>query len=110
MRVGWMRIELLIPGSRSLKEKRRPLKSLVERLRNRFHVSVAEVAHQDLHQRATIGVAVVAADGGGVRDQMRFVREFVHGNPDCQVLDIYENEAGGGDSPPWSAGFEQGES
>lgn len=96
MRVGWMRVELLIHGAHSLKEKRRPLKSLVERLTNRFNVSVAEVDHHDLHQRAAIGVALVASDGGNLLDRMRAVKEFIYNNPDCQVLDIKESQAGEG--------------
>lgn len=95
MRVGYMRIELLIPGSRSLKEKRRPLKSLIERLRLRFHVSVAEVDHQDLHQRAAIGIALVASDGGNLLDQMRMLKEFIYNNPECQVLDVRESQVAG---------------
>ncbi len=95
MRVGYMRIELLIPGSRSLKEKRRPLKSLIERLRSRFHVSVAEVDHQDLHQRAAIGIALVASDGGYLLDQMRMLKEYIFNNPECQVLDVRESQVAG---------------
>jgi len=45
-----------------LKEKRRVVKSLIEKSRHRFNVSVAEVADQNLHQRATIGVAVIGSD------------------------------------------------
>ena len=94
MRVGWLRADLLLSFSHSLKEKRRPLKSLMERLRSRFHVSVAEVDCQDLHQRAVIGVAMVAADGTALAKQMRAVREFIENNPDCQVLSVREDGAG----------------
>ena len=94
MRMGFMRVELLIPLSHSLKEKRRPLRSLLEKIRNRFHVSAAEVDCQDLHQRAVIGVAFVAADGGVLADQMRAVRDFIAGNPDCQVLGMAEQSLG----------------
>ncbi|MDR1745553.1 MAG: DUF503 domain-containing protein, partial [Planctomycetota bacterium] len=78
MRIGFMRASLMLPASHSLKEKRRPLRSLMEKLRNRFHVSVAEVDAQDLHQRAVIGVALVAADGGALAREMRAVREFIY--------------------------------
>lgn len=90
MRVGWMRVDLHIPMSHSLKEKRRPLRSLIQKLRQRFNVSVAEVDCQDLHQRAVIAVALVASEGGVLADEMRAVREFIHQNPDCVVLDIGE--------------------
>lgn len=94
MRVGWLRVDLLIPMSHSLKEKRRPLRSLLEKLRNRFHVSAAEVDCQDLHQRAVIGVAMVAADGGVLADHMRAVKEFIANHPECRVLDIGEETLG----------------
>lgn len=95
MRVGWMRADLLIPMAHSLKDKRRPVKSLTERLRNRFNVSVAEVGMHDLHQRAAIGVAFVAVDGGSLAERMRAVREFIHRDPECQVLDISEETVAG---------------
>jgi|YNPNPStandDraft_1061719.scaffolds.fasta_scaffold13695_5 uncharacterized protein YlxP (DUF503 family) len=58
--VGVCQVELLLHGCQSLKEKRQVLQSLLERLRNRFNVSVAEIGHQDLWQRALIGAAVVS--------------------------------------------------
>ena len=64
MTVGVARITFRLHGNQSLKDKRRVVKSLIEKSRNRFNVSVAEVADQDLHQRATIAVAGVSADGG----------------------------------------------
>lgn len=94
MRMGFMRVTLLIPMSHSLKEKRRPLKSLLEKLRNRFHVSAAEVDAQDLHQRAVIGVALVAADGGMLAREMQAVAEFIYTNPDMRVLSIEEDSLG----------------
>jgi uncharacterized protein YlxP (DUF503 family) len=89
-----MRFDLMVPMAHGLKEKRRPLKSLMEKLRNRFQVAVAEVDCQDLHQRAVVGVALVAADGGNLAERMRAVREFVENNPDCRILDIQEATMG----------------
>lgn len=94
MRMGFMRVTLLVPMSHSLKEKRRPLKSLLEKLRNRFHVAAAEVDAQDLHQRAVVGIALVAADGGQLAKQMQAVREFVYADPELQTLDIEEETLG----------------
>lgn len=51
--------EIHIPAARSLKEKRRVVKGLVERLHRKFRVSIAETAFHDLHQRAQIGIAAV---------------------------------------------------
>jgi len=62
MTVGTLRIQLFIPGCRSLKQKRAVLRRLTARIRNEFNVSVSEVDKQDLHQSAEIGVAIVTSD------------------------------------------------
>lgn len=62
MIVGLMTWELHLNGCRSLKEKRRILKSLKDRLHNRFNVSVAETDHHDMWQRAELSCSVVATD------------------------------------------------
>ena len=55
--------ELSLPGCSSLKEKRSVIRSLRDRLRNEFNVSVAETALQDVHERAELTIALVASDG-----------------------------------------------
>ncbi len=62
MVVGILRLAFHIPESGSLKSKRRVLKSLKDRLRSAFNVSVAEVDSHDLWQRADVAVALVATD------------------------------------------------
>lgn len=54
--------ELSIPGCSSLKEKRMVVRSLKDRMRNKFNVSVAETGHQDVLTRAELSVALVATD------------------------------------------------
>lgn len=63
MIVGRQTWELSIPGCSSLKEKRSVVRSLKDRLRNTFNVSVAETGLQDVHGRAEISIALVATDG-----------------------------------------------
>jgi len=60
MHVGVLQIELLIRASESLKDKRRVVKSIKDRLHREHLISVAEVATQDHHRVATLGVAVTA--------------------------------------------------
>jgi uncharacterized protein YlxP (DUF503 family) len=60
-------VELHFPGARSLKDKRQDLRSLIERLRHRFTVLVIESDHQDLHQRAGIGICAFATDAEATR-------------------------------------------
>lgn len=60
MIVGIIEWDLEIPGCQSLKQKRRVVRSLKDRLRNRLNISVAETENQDLWQRSGIGGAVVS--------------------------------------------------
>ncbi len=59
MIVGLLSVELHIPGARSLKEKRMVLKGMKDRLK-KFNVAVAEVEHQDLWQRAALGIVTIS--------------------------------------------------
>jgi uncharacterized protein YlxP (DUF503 family) len=61
MNIGLLTLEIFIPDSHSLKDKRMVVRSLRDRLR-KFNVSVAECEHQDLWQRSTVGVVSVASD------------------------------------------------
>ncbi len=60
MPVGVLTLEIQLPYAHSLKEKRSVLQALRHRLRSRFNVSVAELDHQDVWQRATLGVASIS--------------------------------------------------
>ncbi len=61
-RVGVVTIELSIPGARSLKEKRGRLRPLVDGIRHRFHVSIAEIGLMNVHDRAVVACAVVGRE------------------------------------------------
>jgi uncharacterized protein len=62
MPVGLLTLEIHIEDARSLKDKRQVLRSLKDRLRAHFNVAVAELAHQDLWQRSTVGVVTISGD------------------------------------------------
>jgi uncharacterized protein YlxP (DUF503 family) len=87
MLVGVCRVQLHLPESDSLKAKRRILKSLKDRLRQRFNVSVSEVGGHDLWQRATLGVAIVSDDGHFASRVLSEVVSLVESNPEIVVLD-----------------------
>ena len=78
--------DLHVPQSRSLKAKRAAVKPIVEGLRVRFHVSVAEVDHQDQWQRAGVGVAVVGSSVAQVEGVLDSVDRFVWSHPEIEVL------------------------
>jgi uncharacterized protein YlxP (DUF503 family) len=81
--------DLHVPESRSLKVKRAAIRPIVDGLRHRFRVSVAEVDHQDQWQRAAIGVAVVAESDGHLREILDSVERFVDTAADVEVLDVH---------------------
>ena len=75
--VGVAVVELHLPEARSLKDKRRIVKSLVERLHQRHRVSIAETAHHDLHQRAELVLAAVGRTDHEVERLLEDVRSEV---------------------------------
>jgi len=62
MHIGVCQIEMHIPESHSLKDKRHVVKSIISQVRNKFEISIAEVEHQDNWQIASLGIAYVSND------------------------------------------------
>ena len=83
-----VRFDLHIPESRSLKVKRAAVRPIVDGLRHRYRLSVAETDHQDQWQRAELGVAVVSESDGHLRDVLDEVERFVARAPDIEVLEV----------------------
>jgi len=90
--IGLCRMELQIPESESLKHKRRVLKSVMARVRNKFNVSLAEVGHQDSWQLATLAVVCVSNDARYVQGLLERVVRYIEGARFDLVLLDYENE------------------
>jgi uncharacterized protein YlxP (DUF503 family) len=80
--------DIHVPESRSLKSKRAAIRPIVDGLRHRFHVSVAEVDHQDRWQRSAIGVALVSGSAGHLQEQLDSVERFVANAPDIELLEV----------------------
>jgi uncharacterized protein YlxP (DUF503 family) len=87
MVVGLASIDIHIPESGSLKSKRHVLKGIKDRVKNKFNVSIAEVGHNDLWQRATIGVSVVANDKNFANQVLSKVVEHIGKENGLQILD-----------------------
>ncbi|NKQ57261.1 DUF503 domain-containing protein [Amycolatopsis sp. K13G38] len=94
MFVGALEFDVLLGDVRSLKQKRSVVRPLLADLRKRFEVSVAEAGHLDLHRRALIGVAVVAADGAHVRDVLDECERLVAGRPELELLSAHRRLLG----------------
>lgn len=86
MVLGVLTIELFISESQSLKDKRQVLHSLKDRLRGKFNVSVAEVDGQDLWQKAVLGIACVANEGGHVNHVLEQALNLIKSLPAVEVV------------------------
>lgn len=88
MWIGWLELDLRLGDVHSLKAKRSVVRPVVAELRRRFEVAAAEVGSLDLHRRAGIGVAVVAADAAHVTDVLDAVESCVAGRPEVDLLSV----------------------
>jgi len=77
MHVGICQVQLFLPGNHSLKGKRRVLKSLLQRLKNTFNLSVAETGFQDNWQQAVVSFSVVSSDHALVNRSLDKVLDFI---------------------------------
>ncbi len=84
--VGLCTVELFIPESRSLKDKRKVLLSLKDRLREKFNLSVAEVDGQDLWQKAVLGLACVADEGRYVNQVLDQALNVIRSVPVVEIV------------------------
>ena len=86
MWIGWLEFDILLGDVRSLKQKRSVVRPIVAELQRRFAVSAAETGWLDLHRRAGIGVAVVAADRAHAADVLDAVERLVAARPEIELL------------------------
>jgi uncharacterized protein YlxP (DUF503 family) len=79
-------VRLHLPAVGSLKEKRMVLRSLKDRLRRHYNVSVAEVEHQDLWQRSTIGIVGISSGRDALEQTFAAIQDEVERRAPGQVL------------------------
>jgi uncharacterized protein len=91
MKILLMRVTLRASWVHSLKEKRMVIKSLIQRLRNKFNISVGEVDKQDVHQTLVIGIAGVCGTSAQVDSTIESIISFIEENTDAEIVRI-ENE------------------
>jgi uncharacterized protein YlxP (DUF503 family) len=73
MAVGLLTLDLFIPDSHSLKDKRQVLRSLKDRLRGRYNVAIAELDHQDNSQRSLVGIVSISNDQAHLEQSLQRV-------------------------------------
>ncbi len=89
MVVGVCRLELLLHENFSLKGKRQVLKSILQRARKRFNISISEVEDQDLWQKAVLGVCAVGNDRQKVNSTLDQLLNFIE---ETHLVDLADSE------------------
>ena len=91
MIVGSLCVRLVVRESRTLKDKRRVVQNIKDRLRNAFNVSIAEIDAQDNRQLIVLGIAMVGNESRQVISSLDRIVDALRGHPVAELLD-YEKE------------------
>jgi len=86
MTLGLLSIETYLPAAHSLKDKRRILRKVLDRIRHKHNVSVAEVGNNDIWQRATIAISMVANDSAFVDSALSRILGEIERNLEGEVV------------------------
>lgn len=88
MIIGIAKIKLYAPWVHSLKEKRTEVRKLVDRSKNRFNISIAEVEDMDLHQSIVLGISCVSNSSSQVNSVLDSVITFIETNSEASIIDV----------------------
>ncbi|MFB6355212.1 MAG: DUF503 domain-containing protein [bacterium] len=86
--IGSMEIDIYCPENFSLKDKRSVLSSIIERVTNKFNVSVSEIDHQEHHRLSTLAFVTVGTSRENVQCRLDEIEELIHGRHEIQVRDL----------------------
>ena len=87
------KLTFYIPHATSLKDKRQVCRSLIDKTRRRFNVSIAEVDSQDVHQTLVIGIAVVSGEASHAEQSLDAIVRFMEEHADAELVDISIEES-----------------
>ena len=93
MIVGMLSIALRLPGAKTLKDKRKIVRGMIDVMRRRFGVSAAEVDDLTLSGNATIGIAFVSSSKAQVEKTLQAACDFVEAHAEVEVYDICQDIA-----------------
>ncbi|WP_097033938.1 DUF503 domain-containing protein [Clostridium tertium] len=88
MKVLVMSIKLRASWVHSLKEKRMVVKSIIQKLKNKFNISVNEVEDQDIHQSIVIAISSICSSSSHVDSTMENIINFIELNTDAELINI----------------------
>ena len=82
------KLTFYIAHATSLKDKRQVCRSIIDKARQRFNASVAEVDTQDIHQTLTVGIAVVSGDAAHAERSLSEIVRFMEGNANAELTGV----------------------
>jgi len=85
--VGVCRVDLRIPGNASLKGKRKVLRKIIDRVKNRYNISISEIGDNDLWQRSQLGLSVVGNDSRHINSSLDKIINFMEGMNVAEIID-----------------------
>lgn len=91
MIIGTAKIHLYANWVHSLKEKRMVVKSIIDKVKHRYNVSISEVDNQDFHQTITLGIACVSNDSKHAESMIQGVLNYIENNTDA-IVEAIETE------------------
>jgi len=77
-----------IPHATSLKDKRQVCRSIIDKARQKFNASVAEVDTQELHRTLTIGIAIISGDANHAEQSMDGIIKFMDGHAEAELTEV----------------------
>ncbi|MEG0771798.1 DUF503 domain-containing protein [Clostridium sp.] len=89
MIIGSCKVYLNVPFSHSLKEKRTVVKSIIDKVKHKFNVAIAEIEDQDVHQSIVIGLAVISNNSAHANSMIQTIVNYIEENTSANLLDTY---------------------
>ncbi len=85
--IGLLELDILIPTSQSLKDKRQVIRSLKDKIRSKLNVSVAEVGYIDLYQRAHLGIITISVDRAHAEKRLQSALEIAGKQSGAEIIE-----------------------
>lgn len=90
MKILVIEIKIRVSFVNSLKEKRMILKSIKEKVKNKFNVSISEVDSQDNHKLITLGISSVSSEKDLLSNLKEKIIDYIEGNFEGEIIEVYE--------------------
>lgn len=90
MVVGLLVVQIHVPGSQSLKDKRQVVRRIKDRVKNRFNVSVAETDGQNTWQQCELSISMVAVMEAAVEREFQHILDYIDSVPEADMIDSWD--------------------